>query len=217
MLSSGCTSKEAAVGEDVAGHWTEIYRSTDEASVSWFQPVPTQSLAILDELGVDPTCSVVDVGAGASRLVDELVARGFTDVTVLDVSATGLDQARTRLGDRAAGVEWVVHDLLSWAPSRTFDVWHDRAVFHFLTTAHEVQSYLGVLGDALGPRGLIGLGTFAADGPTHCSGLPVSRYTPDELGAVFGPGFDRLGAWREVHRTPTGAVQAFTWVALRRH
>jgi SAM-dependent methyltransferase len=200
-----------------ADHWDAVYGRTDESSVSWFQEVPARSLAVLDELGVDPSRSVVDVGAGASRLVDELVGRGFGDVTVLDVSAAALDQARARLGDAATGVRWVVHDVLSWAPARTFEVWHDRAVFHFLTEADEIQRYLGVLNRAVSPDGLVLVATFAPDGPTHCSGLPVSRYGPEDLSAVFGVGvFEPLGSWREEHVTPADALQPFTWVAMRK-
>jgi SAM-dependent methyltransferase len=184
--------------------------------VSWFQQVPARSLAILDELQVDPSQSVADVGAGASRLVDELVRRGFSDVTAVDVSATALDQARARLGTAGDAVRWVVHDVLTWAPRRTFGVWHDRAVLHFLTESDDVRRYLDVVNGAVDIGGLVILGTFADDGPTHCSGLPVSRYRPEELTAVFGSAYEHLGSWREEHRTPADVLQPFTWIALRR-
>jgi SAM-dependent methyltransferase len=203
------------MSDTAAGHWDDVYRRTDERSVSWHQEIPAQSLAILDELGITRLRSVVDVGAGASRLVDELVGRGFSDVTVLDVSAAGLDQARARLGEAGAGVNWTVHDVLTWTPAKKFDVWHDRAVFHFLTTPHDVQRYLDVLDRATAPGALVLVGTFAEDGPTHCSGLPVSRYTPDTLDEVF-TGYELVKSWREEHRTPADAVQPFTWVAMRR-
>jgi SAM-dependent methyltransferase len=197
-----------------AAHWDDVYGRTGERSVSWFQEVPGYSLAILDELGVDASRSIVDVGAGASRLVDELVARGFGDITVLDISTVGLDQARARLGDRASAVSWTVHDILTWRPGRTFDIWHDRAVFHFLTTTEDIQRYLDVLARATAPGSLILMGTFADDGPTHCSGLPVSRYSPAGLATAF-EGYELIRSWREEHRTPTGALQPFTWAALR--
>lgn len=197
-------------------HWQDVYSRTDEQSVSWFQPLPTRSLAILEQLRVGASQSVVDVGAGASHLVDELLAREFSDLTILDVSAAALDKARARVGANAAGVQWVVHDVLTWTPHRHFDVWHDRAVFHFLTEPGEVKLYLDVVGGAVGVGGLVVIGTFADDGPTHCSGLPVSRYRPEELSAVFGPAYEQLGSWREEHRTPADDVQPFTWVALRR-
>jgi SAM-dependent methyltransferase len=197
-------------------HWQDVYSRTDEQSVSWFQPVPTRSLAILDELQVGTSQSVADVGAGASHLVDELLARGFSDLTIVDVSTAALDKARARVGTQAAGVRWVVHDILTWSPRRAFDVWHDRAVFHFLTEPADVKRYLDVAAGAVAPGGLVVIGTFADDGPTHCSGLPVSRYRPEELSAIFGPRYEQLGSWREERRTPTDAVQPFTWVALRR-
>ncbi|MGD9529369.1 MAG: trans-aconitate 2-methyltransferase [Dehalococcoidia bacterium] len=198
-----------------ADHWEDVYSRRDERSVSWFQQVPTRTLDIFDELRVDPSRSVADVGAGASRLVDELVQRGFGDLTIVDVSASALAKARARVGT-AEGVQWVVHDVLTWTPRRTFDVWHDRAVFHFLTDPDDVQRYLDVVNGAVEVGGLVVMGTFAEDGPTHCSGLPVSRYRPEELRAVFGPAYEQLGSWREEHRTPAEVVQPFTWVAMRR-
>jgi trans-aconitate methyltransferase len=203
------------VNESAAGHWDDVYERIGERSVSWFQEIPARSLAILDELGVHASRSIADVGAGASRFVDELVRRGFGDITVLDVSVAGLEQARARLGDSGAEVTWTVHDVLTWDPHRTFDVWHDRAVFHFLTSREDTQRYLAKLARATAPGSLVLVGTFAEDGPTHCSGLPVSRYSPTTLAAVFAD-YELLQSWREEHRTPAAAVQAFTWVALRR-
>ncbi len=203
------------MSETVAEHWNAVYGRVGERSVSWFQEVPERSLAILDRLAVDTSRSIVDVGAGASRLVDELIQRGFGDITVLDVSGAGLDQARARLGDSGAEVRWTVHDVLTWHPGRTFEVWHDRAVFHFLTAAEDIERYLAVLDRATRPGALVLLGTFAEDGPTHCSGLPVSRYSATALAAAFD-GYELVQSWREEHRTPADAVQAFTWVALRR-
>jgi SAM-dependent methyltransferase len=201
---------------NAADHWDAVYDRAAEDSVSWYQEVPIRSLAALDELGIDPRRSVVDVGAGASRLVDELVRRGFADVTVLDVSAAGLAQARKRLGEAGTEVSWVVGDVLTWAPMKNFDVWHDRAVFHFLTDPNDVQRYFQVLDRSLGSEGLVLIGTFATDGPTHCSGLPVSRYSPGALSDAFGEGYEHLVSWREEHRSPSNVVQPFTWVAMRR-
>jgi hypothetical protein len=156
----------------------------------------------------------VDVGGGASVLVDRLLDAGYRDLTVLDVAAAALDRARTRLGSRAGRVTWLVADLLTWVPARRYRVWHDRAVFHFLTAAAARDRYREVLHHALVPGGHVAVGTFAADGPTSCSGLPTARYGPDELAAQV-PGYRVVHRRREVHRTPSGGIQPFTWLLLR--
>jgi SAM-dependent methyltransferase len=201
---------------DRAAHWDGVYGRLDENAVSWFEPEPACSLELLDLADVADTDSIIDIGAGASRLVDALVARGFADVTVLDVSDAGLAQARRRLGGSAVQVQWVVADLLSWRPARRYRVWHDRAVFHFLTDPVDRVRYRDVLDQALMPDGRIVIGTFAADGPEHCSGLPTVRYSPQELTAALGPNVEPLAQRRELHRTPSGGVQPFAWLALRR-
>ncbi|GHJ49365.1 hypothetical protein Cs7R123_67070 [Catellatospora sp. TT07R-123] len=173
------------------------------------------SLRLLSAGGVGPGSSVVDVGGGASTLVDALLDRGVTDVTVLDVAQSALDTARRRLGDRAGAAHWMARDLLTWSPLRRYAGWHDRAVFHFLTDAADRDRYRRVLEAALAPRGQVVLGVFAEDGPQTCSGLPVVRYGPQELAAQF-PGFVVLQAEREEHHTPTGHVQPFTWLRLTR-
>jgi ubiquinone/menaquinone biosynthesis C-methylase UbiE len=163
-----------------------------------------------------PGGSVIDVGAGASTLADTLVDSGWTDVTVLDVSRTALAVVRERLGERQRSVSFVVADVLSWQPGRTFDAWHDRAVFHFLIRPDQREKYVATASRAVRPGGVLVLGTFAADGPTQCSGLPTARYDADALAAAFAPGFTLEHSEREEHVTPGGAVQPFTWVVLRR-
>ena len=201
---------------DRAAHWDGVFGRLNEDAVSWFEPEPVCSLELLDLAGVAHSDPIIDVGAGASRLVDALLARAFADVTVLDVSNAGLAQARRRLGDSAAQVQWVVADLLSWRPARRYRAWHDRAVFHFLTDPADRMRYRDVLDRALMPDGRIVIGTFAADGPEQCSGLPAARYSPEALTAAFGPNVEPLGHRRELHRTPSGGVQPFTWMVLRR-
>lgn len=196
-------------------HWDRVYSRLGETQVSWFETAPTQSLVLFDLLGVTPECSVLDVGAGASRLVDALLARGFTDLTVLDVSAEGLELTRERLGRAGRGVQWVVADILTWQPERHYDTWHDRAVFHFLTEPADRGRYLGTLRTALASGGTVVLATFAEDGPRRCSGLPVSRYSAAELTTVLGTDFTPVASERVEHRTPSGVVQPFTWVAGR--
>ncbi len=195
-------------------YWDDVYRTKGADQVSWFQPQPTLSLQLIDRVGLGPDAGVVDIGGGASLLVDRLVERGFADLTVLDVSSVALDLARRRLGADAP-VTGVNQDVLRWVPPRRYGLWHDRAVFHFLTEARDRSRYLDTLRRALEPRGIVIVATFAADGPEYCSGLPVVRYDAEQLAAALGAGFEPLATEREVHVTPAGAVQAFTWMAAR--
>ncbi len=196
-------------------HWDDAYQHGD-TSRSWYQSHATQSLRMLDHCSVIPEVSIIDVGGGASTLVDALLARGHDDVTVLDISAVGLDTARRRLGQDAARVRWLVTDLLTWRPDRTYEVWHDRALFHFLTAEEVRRQYLRALGDAVAKGGVAVLATFASDGPQQCSGLPVARYSASQVTALFGSGWQHVADDREEHRTPEGALQSFTWAAFRR-
>lgn len=200
---------------DQANHWDQVYSSKSADDVSWYQQDAGVSLSLIDEYG--PPGAVVDVGAGASALVDGLLRDGRTDVTLLDISGEGLETTRQRLGDAAVGsVSFVVADLLSWSPSRQFAVWHDRAVFHFLTRQVERDAYVAAVTAAVEPGGVLVLGTFAQDGPEMCSGLPTARYDSERLAALFEEHFQVETAEREVHRTPWGAEQPFTWLVLRR-
>lgn len=191
-------------------HWDTVYTSKKHDDVSWYQRVPATSVRL-----VTAACaagSVIDVGAGASTLADELVARGY-DVTVLDVAPSAIDTVKRRLGDRAT---YVVGDLLGWEPTATYDVWHDRAVFHFLTDPAAQEAYVDLAAGAVGPDGVVVLGTFAPDGPTACSGLPTARHDAGSLADLFAKSFALVSSEREEHLTPWGAVQPFTWVTLRR-
>lgn len=202
---------------DRAEHWDEVFTRTGGQGVSWYEDEPRTSLAMIAGLTVRlADAAIVDIGGGASALVDGLILRGARDVTVLDVSADGLERTRTRLGAAADVVDWVVSDVVAWQPEQRYDVWHDRAVFHFLTSPDEVAAYRGVLRAALRPGGHAVIATFAEDGPTTCSGLPTARYSADELVASIGPGFDEVLRDRRVHVTPSGSEQPFTWVVLRR-
>jgi 2-polyprenyl-3-methyl-5-hydroxy-6-metoxy-1,4-benzoquinol methylase len=196
-----------------AQHWDGVFRTKDTHQVSWYQDNPETSLALI----ADTSGSVIDVGAGASTLIDELLALGRTDVTVLDVSEAALDLTRRRLADRAKEVSFVVADITSWQPQRNYQVWHDRAVFHFLTDPADQSTYVNLATQTISPGGVLVLGTFAADGPTHCSGLPTVRYGAADLADMFSVAFDLEDHVRETHRTPAGGRQSFTWVKLRRH
>jgi trans-aconitate methyltransferase len=181
--------------------------------VSWYQPIPSVSLELVETLGVEPESPVIDVGGGASTLADLLLERGFRDVTVLDLSSVALDEVRRRLA--AGAVELVCADVLRWTPPRRYSLWHDRAVLHFLVGDDDRQRYLDRLHEAVRPGGFVILGTFAPDAPPTCSGLPVVRYAPAELAKLLGERFELLEMRREEHRTPRGNVQPFTWIAGR--
>ncbi len=197
-----------------ATHWEAVYEANSPDAVSWYQNEPTVSLELIDALGVRPDTAVIDVGGGTSTLVDRLLTRGFTDVWVLDISEAALRSSRHRVGDDAE-VHWIAGDLLAWEPPRRYDLWHDRAVLHFLTGS-DVATYRATVERAVAPGGSVILAAFAPDGPERCSGLPVTRYSTEELAAVLGDGFEVVEHRREVHRTPGGAEQPFTWIAARR-
>jgi SAM-dependent methyltransferase len=199
----------------LAGHWDDAYARGD-ASRSWFQPEPVLSLRMLDAAGVTAAGSLIDVGGGASTLAAALLERGFRDLTVLDISAAGMEHARRRLGPRACQVNWVTADIRTWVPPRRFAVWHDRAVFHFLTATQDQQAYLRALAAATAAGAVSVFGCFAPDGPPRCSGLPVARYAPADLAAVLGGAWTLVAQAREAHLTPSGQTQPFTWSALRR-
>lgn len=195
-------------------HWDGRYADAGATGVSWYQPEPAMSLALVDRLRVPKAAPVIDVGGGASLLVDGLLARGFADLSVLDVSSTALEITLNRLG-HAAPVRWLCEDIMTWKPERRYALWHDRAVFHFLTDPAEKVRYMDVMRQALGPDGALVMATFAADGPENCSGLPVARYDASDLGLLLD-GFTVVETSREEHLTPGGAVQPFTWIAAKR-
>jgi SAM-dependent methyltransferase len=199
-----------------ARHWDDVYDRVGADRVSWYETDPAVSTELIAAAGDARGArvrSVVDVGGGASVLVDELLDAGIEDVTVLDLSAHALDVSRRRLGPRGDAVRWVNGDVRSWRPVRRFDLWHDRAVFHFLTEPAGRDAYRSVLREALEPRGHLVVGTFAADGPTRCSGLPVARYDAAALAAQF-PGMRVVEERRVEHVTPAGAGQPFTGLLL---
>lgn len=194
-------------------HWREVYAHRPVTDVSWFQQHPTTSIELIRATGARADSPIIDVGGGASTLVDRLLDEGYHDVTILDVADNALASARSRLGRRAGQVSWIVADLLNWQPDRHYQVWHDRAVFHFLTDPADRQQYRRVLNRAVTPGGHIVIGTFAADGPTRCSGLPTVRYSANALAAEL-PGYRVLHQQREEHVTPADTLQPFTWLVL---
>ena len=193
-------------------HWNDVYATRTVPERSWSEPEPTMSLELLDLLGVTAGNSVIDIGGGESRLVDHLFARGFTDVTVLDLADTALAVTRDRAG--CENVATVQADVTVWQPTRHYDVWHDRAVLHFLSP-RDAQRYANTLRGVLAPGGAVVIGVFAPDGPQSCSGLPVHRYSAEDLASLLGDEFDIVTERRFRHRTPWGSEQSFQWIAAR--
>lgn len=196
-------------------HWETVYSSKATTEVSWFQSHAQHSLNLIRDTGVPLSASIIDVGGGASTLVDDLLAGGYSNLTVLDLSGAALAAAQQRvgaMGELGASVQWREADITqAKLPNAAFDVWHDRAVFHFLTSAEDRRTYVQAVLAAVKPGGHVIVATFAEDGPTQCSGLPVMRYSADQLHAEFGDSFTLLQHDKEEHRTPLGSVQKFVY------
>lgn len=202
--------------ENLKAHWQHIYETRPPTEVSWYQPIPERSLDFIQATGITPPTPVLDVGGGSSTLVDHLLRAGFTDLTVLDVAPAAIAASQTRLGQAAARVDWITTDITTFQPRRQYGLWHDRAVFHFLMEPARRRRYLEVLRAALGSGGHVVLATFGPEGPTSCSGLPVQRYSADQLTALLTPGFQLARSQLVVHRTPAGQAQQFLYGWWRR-
>jgi SAM-dependent methyltransferase len=197
-------------------HWEGVYTSKGEQEVSWYQDNPAPSLELIALAGASSQTSIVDIGGGASRLVDHLLARGFQRLTVLDLSAAALDAAKARLGKKAQEVRWEVADFTRWNPPGRYDIWHDRAAFHFLTDEADQSAYAARVKQAVNSGGHVIIGTFAPDGPERCSGLPIVRHDAASLSAILGPDFKLIDERRHDHVTPWGAMQRFQFGTFRR-
>lgn len=207
----------AVAGVDAAhgdrDHWERVYTDREPGEVSWYQPVPHSSLAAIDRLGLSLHAPIIDIGGGASRLAEELLRRRHTDVTVADISARALERARAAFAgsDR---IEWVVADVRDHDFGRRFAVWHDRALFHFMVAHEDQEAYLATMRRSLQPGGHIVMATFGPEGPTRCSGLPVSRYGAHELAATLGDPFRLVSSHLAQHNTPGGTSQQFLYAEL---
>ncbi len=201
--------------DTIKKHWETVYETKNPDQVSWTQDVPKTSLDFIHSFGLAKTAKVIDIGGGDSKLVDFLLDEGFENVTVLDISAKALEKAKQRLGDKADKVHWVVSDITEFQPDTTYDVWHDRATFHFLTTKEQVAKYMDTARKAV--AGFLTIGTFSNEGPGKCSGLEIKQYTEETLTAELQNGFDKIRCVTEDHVTPFDTKQNFLFCSFRRH
>ena len=201
---------------DMRSHWETVYQTRMPTTLSWYQTIPTPSLSFIDQLALPKPASIIDIGGGASTLVDHLLARQFADITVLDISGAALGHAKKRLGPAADAPNWIEADITSWRPSRGYDVWHDRAVFHFLLSGAAQDAYLAALDAGTRPGSAVIMATFAPDGPERCSGLPVQRYDSVSLSARLGPRYSLVADDADIHTTPANALQKFSFAVFRR-
>jgi SAM-dependent methyltransferase len=202
--------------EDSRAHWQRVYVERGPEEVSWYEKVPETSLELIQEAALPLDAAILDVGGGASSLAGHLVAAGYTDVTVADVARAALEQARFELGAAAKQATWIEADVRFHHFARLVDLWHDRAVFHFMVDPADRERYLTALARTLRPGGHLILATFGPSGPTRCSGLPVTRYGSDELSSVLGEEFELISSRLEEHHTPGGQIQEFLYAHLRR-
>lgn len=197
-------------------HWDKVYETKAETAVSWYQPHSALSLKLIARASPDGKASVIDVGGGASTLVDDLLVQGFADLTVLDISRAALERSKGRLGRNADKVGWVIADVTLWTPARTWDIWHDRAAFHFLTAPASQSAYIAALTAATRLGAMVIVSTFGLDGPEKCSGLAVARYSPGALTDRLGSGFALIAEETDIHTTPWGTEQRFSYTVFER-
>lgn len=195
-------------------HWETVYETKNPHQVSWTQEVPKTSLDFISSFGVSKDAKIIDIGGGDSKLVDYLLEKGFQNITVLDISEKALEKAKNRLGDQAKKVNWVVSDITEFEPTTTFDIWHDRATFHFLTTTEQVSKYMNTARKAV--NGFMTIGTFSENGPTKCSGLEIKQYTEQTLTDELKNGFDKIRCVTEDHTTPFNTIQNFLFCSFKR-
>ena len=195
-------------------HWNLIYESKDLQETSWFQPTPSDSLRFIEELNLQKSASIIDVGGGESLLVDHLLELGYSDISVLDVSAVAISKAKQRLGSRSKDINWIISDVLSFHPTRTYDLWHDRATFHFLTNESEIAKYIELAAKAIAQNGFLIIGTFSEHGPDRCSGLQVKQYSEIGLDLNFSNSFEKIHCDTVDHLTPSGELQSFVFCSF---
>lgn len=201
---------------DRKSHWDTIYQTKELKNVSWFQPTPETSLGFIEEFEVSKTAKIIDVGGGDSLLVDHLLDRGYKDITVLDISAEAIDWAKLRLGDKSEQVRWIVSDITTFQADVAYDVWHDRAAFHFLTSKEDTTAYVELAQRSIRKNGVLVVGTFSEQGPTKCSGIDIRQYSEASMVDTFKTYFQKVDCKTVDHTTPSGAVQNFVFCSFKR-
>ena len=201
---------------DKPSYWNKVYETKGEADVSWFQSNPEPSLEFIRRYAPDRSAAIIDIGGGASRLVDYLWVDGFRNLTVLDLSSEAIAIARHRIGNHGDSIKWIVSDATTWHPDDIYDLWHDRAVFHFLTESDDQSAYILNLKRALKIGGYLVIGTFALDGPEKCSGLPVMRHSSQTLQNLLGSEFELIESRKHDHQTPFQSIQSFQYCVFKR-
>ncbi len=196
---------------DRKNHWENIYQNKQLENVSWYQPKPTTSLELITELSIAKKAKIIDIGGGDSFLVDHLLTLGYENITVLDISEVAIERAKKRLGDQAEQVTWIVADATTFETSETYDVWHDRAAFHFLTNDEDIKRYITNVDKALCKEGRLILSTFSTSGPLKCSGIPIKQYSIESMTKVFEEVFEKQKGFNIDHKTPFDTIQNFTF------
>lgn len=202
---------------DIKQHWENVFTTKSEIEVSWFQPYPKTSLEFIELFSLPVTANIIDIGGGDSHLVDVLIEKGYQNIYVLDISANALQRAKARLGSKADAVHWIVSDIVDFIPPVTFDFWHDRAAFHFLTTEDRINKYVSIAENAINRNGYLVLGTFSETGPTKCSGLEIKQYSQASMSSRFENNFERIKCIEEVHQTPFNTSQNFLFCSFKRN
>lgn len=202
---------------DLKQHWETVFSTKSENEVSWFQPYPKTSVEFLELFNLSLDANIIDIGGGDSHLVDVLIDKGYQNIYILDISANALERAKTRLGAKAAKVNWIVSDIIDFKPSVKFDFWHDRAAFHFLTTEEKINKYVTIAENAINKDGYLILGTFSETGPTKCSGLEIKQYSQASMSQRFEHSFERIKCIEEVHKTPFNTTQNFLFCSFKHY
>lgn len=198
-------------------HWETIYNTKDLKDVSWYQEKPETSLGLIDKYARNKSETMIDIGGGDSYLADYLIDDGYTDITVLDISEKALEKAKTRLGEKAHTITWIHSDIIEFKPGTQYDIWHDRAAFHFLTKDEEIQQYIRIVTQAIKPEGIVIIGTFSETGPKKCSGIEIKQYSEQSLQDCFGKHFTILEIIHTQHNTPFNTVQDFIFCVMRKN
>ncbi len=202
--------------ETIKKHWEKIYTEKQANEVSWTQDVPETSLSFINSFNLDKSAAIIDIGGGVSKLADHLLKEGFENISVLDISETALEKVKKRLGNKAEKVKWIVADINDYQPQQQYDVWHDRAAFHFLTTKNQVAHYLSITQQSVSKNGYVMIGTFSESGPEKCSGLPVKQYSEKSLSTKLNKYFQKIKCISEDHITPFKTKQNFLFCSFRK-